>query len=264
MRDMSTQEEERKNGVTKHQFYFETPLYEMVKDSDLIEDIFSGDVDASSAKNDIETTYEIKSRDVDDYSADFDDFQKITLTCKRKNNDILRFFVGQGEDFIVKVGQWPSLADIQSAEIDKKYNKQLKRPELKDFKRAIGLAAHGVGVGSFVYLRRVFEKLIIGTYLQYKDEQKIDEAEFAAKRMADKIDILRGYLPSHLVEMKDAYGILSKGIHELSEQECREHFKILKLSIELILDQQIELDAKQERDLEVKKQLKDLGAKLKP
>lgn len=259
---MSSEQEGRKS-ISKHQFYFDTPLYEIVKNSDIVEDIFSGDVDAFSAENGIETTYKVESHDMDYYSVGFEDFKKITLKCKRKNNDILRFFVGQGEDFIVKVGQWPSVADIQSAEIDKKYNKQLKRPELKDLKRAIGLAAHGVGVGSFVYLRRVFEKLIIGTYLRHKDKLEINEAEFITKRMADKIDLLKSYLPSHLVEMKDAYGILSKGIHELSEQECREYFKILKLSIELILDQQIELDAKRERDLEVKKQLKELSTKLK-
>ena len=40
----------------------------------------------------------------------------------------------------------------------KQYDKELRKPDLKEFTRAIGLAANGVGIGSFVYLRRIFER----------------------------------------------------------------------------------------------------------
>ncbi len=36
------------------------------------------------------------------------------------------------------------------------------------------------------------------------------------------------------------YSILSKGIHELSEEECLQYFKLMKIGIELILDEQLE------------------------
>jgi hypothetical protein len=34
------------------------------------------------------------------------------------------------------------------------------RKRYKKFTKGLGLAAHGVGIGSFVYLRRIFENLI--------------------------------------------------------------------------------------------------------
>jgi hypothetical protein len=58
--------------------------------------------------------------------------------------------------------------------------------------------------------------------------------------MEDKVEILKEFLPSQLVEAKSIYGILGKGVHELTEEECLKYFPPLKLSIELILNQKIE------------------------
>jgi hypothetical protein len=41
------------------------------------------------------------------------------------------------------------------------------------------------------------------------------------------------------------YGILSKGLHELSEDECKTYFPVLRTAIEIILDEKIAL---KERD----------------
>ncbi len=62
-----------------------------------------------------------------------------------------------------------------------------------------------------------------------------------------KIELLKNYLPDILVEHKEYYSVVSKGIHELSEDECLEHFNILKMGIEVILDEKIELRKKQEK-----------------
>lgn len=247
--------------ITKHRFYFETPLYEIIKSSHIEGDLFSGQVDAYSWVNGIETTYDISRSTGDQYSTGFE-YERVTLQCRRKDNDILKFFVLEGEDFVMKIGQCPSLADIQFAELGKKYDKFLSRGELQDYKKAIGLAAHGVGAGSFVYLRRIFEKLITDTFLEHKAELGIKEQDFLKERMADKVDILKSFLPSQLVAMKKIYGILSQGVHELTEQECLEYFGVLKLSIELILDQKIELEVKQAKDDAVKRQIEAINTKL--
>ena len=47
---------------------------------------------------------------------------------------------------------------------------------------------------------------------------------------------MKDYLPKVLVTNKNVYGIVSKGVHELSEEECREMFPYIKAGIELILD----------------------------
>lgn len=248
--------------LDKHDFFFEVPLYEFIE-TEKVEDIHDGDVDAYSAKNGIDTTYKIYSCPVNaQYESTFDNFYKIILTCKRKNNDVLRFFVYDDGKTTVKLGQYPSLADIQYAELGKKYDKVLPKEDLKNLKKAIGLVAHGAGAGSFVYLRRIFENLIDETYKQNAATVGIAEAEFKTKRMEDKIDLLKSFLPSQLVEMKSIYGILSKGVHELTEEECLKYFAPIKLSIELILDQKIEDAKKQERDTQVKQQLQGIHQEL--
>jgi hypothetical protein len=259
MDNQEQQKEEKK--INKHEFYFEAPLYDIIESARFGDSIHEGDVDAYSAKNDIDTTYTIYSREVDDYS--FKNFYKITLTCKRKSNDVLRFFVYDNDEIVVKLGQLPSLADIQFAEIGRKYNQFLSEQELRDFKKAVDLAAHGYGAGSFVYLRRIFENLINGALRINKASMGVSEEDFRKKWMVDKVELLKDCLPSQLLEMKNVYKVLSKGVHELSEQECLKYFPALKLSIDLILEQKIEIEAKKKRDEEVKKQLEDIAREIK-
>ena len=60
---------------------------------------------------------------------------------------------------LIKVGQHPSFADFHSEDV-KSYRGTLPRQQLAEFTRAINLAAHDVGIGAYVYLRRVFEWLV--------------------------------------------------------------------------------------------------------
>ena len=80
--------------------------------------------------------------------------------------------------------------------------------------------------------------------------------------MENKVELLKSHLPSQLVEMKSVYSILSKGVHHLSENECLAYFEPLKLSIELILDQKIEMDLKRQRDERVKEGIQNINTKL--
>jgi len=258
-------------AVSHHKFFFETPLYDVVsfqaiggEDADDLGEFLDGRVDAYSTKNDIDTTYVITSKNVDDsYSTGFKSFRKVKLTCVRKPDDILYFFVGVGTGSFFKVGQIPSLADLSLGEIGKKYSKYMNRSDMKEFKKAIGLAAHGVGAGSFVYLRRIFENLIGETYTQAQDEIIVEQQDFIKLRMDEKVEALKDYLPSQLVSMKRVYSILSDGVHNLTEEECLELFPALKLSIELILQQKIEADATKQRDDLAKKQIQDIEKMLK-
>lgn len=252
--------------ISKHDLYFETPLYEVISISELEKNAFGGDIDAYSAKNNTETTYSISVDSTDtwgEWSTEEKNhvdvgFFLITLKCKRKDNDVLRFIVFRNREIVMKIGQLPSLADLQFAEIGKKYDKILPTEDLKNLKKAIGLVAHGAGAGSFVYLRRIFEKLILETYTNNASVIKVNEGDFKKQRMMDKVETLKIFLPSQLVEMKGIYSILSKGVHELTEEECLRYFAPLKLSIELILDQKIEVAKRREKDAMVKKQLQQI------
>jgi len=61
----------------------------------------------------------------------------VRLNCKRKNNESLVFYLLVDEETITKIGQYPSLADIQFAEIGKRYDKDLEKEDLKNLKTAI-------------------------------------------------------------------------------------------------------------------------------
>lgn len=151
---------------------------------------------------------------------------------------------------VMKVGQFPSLADLAVAALGK-YRKTLGKELYSEFNRAVGLAAHGVGVGSFVYLRRVFERLLDEAQGRAKAEGAWDATEPAweAARIGQKISLLERYLPEFLVQNRALYGVLSQGIHSLSEEQCLAAFPIVKTGIELILDEKL---AREEREAKTK------------
>ena len=264
--------------ISTHDFYFETSLYNPIKIEELEEDILNWEVDWYSSINHFETTYSIESQenveiDMEEHKVEenrswwrkyeFNGFMQVELHCKRKNNDILHFYLLIWEGYVIKVGQFPSLADIQFAELGKKYDKILPKDDLQDFKKAIGLISHGAWAWSFVYLRRIFERLIFDTYKTNKDSLWIEEKEFINKKMDEKVDLLKDFLPNQLIEMRGIYWILSKWVHELSEDDCKKYFSPIKVSIELILDQKIEIQIKKEKDEKVKKKIEKIKKEVK-
>jgi len=81
--------------------------------------------------------------------------------------------------------------------------------------------------------------------------------------MPEKIGLLALYLPSFLVENKSLYGILSKGLHELSEDECLQYFSIVQHGIELILEERITTKEKNEKIAQTKKDIALLTQRIK-
>ena len=150
------------------------------------------------------------------------------------------------ENELFKIGQHPSIADISIPEL-KKYRKVLSPEKYSEFIRGNGLITHGIGIGSFVYLRRIFEYLIEEAHIKLKNEKGWNEEEYINSRISDKIQILRTELPDFLVKNKSIYSILSIGIHELSENECLKYFPSVKLGIELILDEKLEKKQKEDK-----------------
>ena len=138
-----------------------------------------------------------------------------------------------------------------------KYRKILGKEQFKELTRAIGLKANGVGIGSFVYLRRIFENLIEEASKKAQSEIKeFSEEKYKNSRMDDKIILVKAYLPDFLVDNRKLYVILSTGIHKLSEQECLLYFETVKVGIEQILDEKI---TQIERTAKLKESEKEIG-----
>ena len=88
-------------------------------------------------------------------------------------------------------------------------------------------------------------------------------SELVNKRVEEKIGLLKSYLPNFLVENKNLYSILSKGIHSLDEQECLMYFPIMKIGIQLMLDEKIEQMQKDETLKIAKEEIQNITNKLK-
>jgi hypothetical protein len=134
-----------------------------------------------------------------------------------------------------------------------------------ELSKAIGLASHDIGVGSFVYLRRIFESLIEDARKEASKEVEWNADEYKAiKYMDEKIRYLKKYLPEFLSKNSVIYSILSKGIHELSENDCLTHFEVVKTGIELILDEKI-IQAEKKKKIEVaEKAIQEVHQTVKP
>ena len=144
----------------------------------------------------------------------------------------------RSHEVLMKVGQFPSKKICDFGLLDPVFNRELE-PRLRDeLGAAVGLNAHGIGIGSYVYLRRLVEVLIEEAH---KDARKLpgwnDEVEeqFCKSRVVDRIKLLAQVLPSRLVGGADLYSILSKGLHELSESECKENYGLVFKAIEMML-----------------------------
>jgi hypothetical protein len=173
-----------------------------------------------------------ESRGLDEYAASTRFFY-VPFECIRNAQHRMVFCFRFSESKLTKIGQFPSLADLQLGE-SKKYRTVLGQARFAEFQRAIGLAAHGVGIGAYVYLRRIFESLIESAHAAVaKSDPSWEEEDYARSRIDEKILLLKNYLPSFLVQNRSMYSILSLGIHALSEEECLAHFEHLRVGIEL-------------------------------
>jgi hypothetical protein len=172
---------------------------------------------------------------------------EVTLVCSRVKKHQLYFLFQVNGRTMQKIGQFPSLATLNMFDV-RSYSSVLNKETFRELTKAIGLAAHGVGIGSFVYLRRIFENLVEEAHKAALVSASWDEDAYSRSRMGEKILQLEHLLPKFLVENRQMYGILSKGIHELTETECLAAFPVVKLGIEIILDAKI-------RSLEQQKKL---------
>ncbi len=186
----------------------------------------------------------------------------LSFLCSRDKSHQVCFVFHSHEGILQKIGQYPSLADLAVPDLQK-YRSVLGDEKFRELTRAVGLASHGVGVGAFVYLRRIFEALIKKARDQAATEQGWADEAFENARMDEKIAILKQHLPKFLVDNRKLYGIMSMGVHTLSESECLETFPVVRVGIELILDEHLEQHARERKIAAATKNISTLGSVLK-
>lgn len=179
------------------------------------------------------------------------------FSCVRSQEHKVLFFFRVVNGKVSKIGQSPSLADMVIPELQP--YRALLGDKYGELARALGLVSHGIGIGAFVYLRRVLEFLVESAHKEAGKSDGFDEVSYRAARFDERAKMLREHLPPFLVENAHLYGILSKGVHELSEEECLEYFPAVRAAVELILDQRLE-EMNRQRKMDVaRKALTSLG-----
>ncbi len=256
-----------------YKYLFEIPLYQKIefKSDNKIDEIeqfihYSGKIDAFHPGLKENTTYQVStSPKIKGFAGltKYTGFYTHTIRCVRTNEEFRAYSFFNGQNGVLqKIGQFLSIADFHISQI-KQYSSVLSKEKLKEFTRAIGLAANGVGIGSFVYLRRVFETLLEEAHQKALLSKDWKDEDFNNARVSDKIKMLELYLPNFLVENKELYGILSKGVHSLEENECLAYYETVKTGIEIILDEKVEESEKVKKIENAKKQIAALNSKLK-
>lgn len=184
------------------------------------------------------------------------------VSCSRRPDHLYSFFFSydEREAILTKVGQTPSLEDVAGADIER-YRKLLGK-DFSELRKATGLFAHGIGIGSFVYLRRIFEKLVEDAR-HAADPEGTNEEAFRKLRMSERITALASLLPPALVKYRETYGIMSKGLHELGEEECKTYFPAIRAAVIMMLEQKYEAAEKAKAAAELDRAVAAIAAETK-
>lgn len=191
-------------------------------------------------------------------------FGVLYYVCARDSHHmfIAQIIYDETKKSIRKIGQNLSVADIDAPEFNK-FKKVLPKERLSDLKKSAGLVSHGVGAGSFVYLRRVFEYLVNSAHDTAERDGALKPEEYEKARVVERIKMLKNYLPDMMVDNASVYGILSKGVHELDEETCIKAYSLMKNTIVEILEDLLAKREKEERRKTLSEDINQLHSILK-
>ncbi len=131
----------------------------------------------------------------------------------------------------------------------------------KDYTMALGLYASEVGCGSFLYLRRVLEFIVEKMHKECLNQNDWDEKQYEQKRFNERIKMLEKYkkckiIPDELDKFREKlYGVLSKGVHEITDNKCKELFPSLRVAIDIILNEEVKRKKNAEELSKLEKEL---------
>jgi hypothetical protein len=199
-------------------------------------------------------------------------FRKYQIAFKNINTIFIGFICGSCRSFsryfliycdfknnyIMKIGQYPP----QDIEPPKEISKMFGKENYHFYKDGLILENHGKGIGAFTYYRRIVENSIEKLIEELKDflsDNNLEEYNEAVDKIKNdksgsrKIELLIKYMPDTLLIngtnlMEVIYRTLSEGIHSLSDKDCLNKAKSIRICI-TELTKKIISDKKENREL---------------
>ena len=170
----------------------------------------------------------------------------VKAVCLRKQHFYI-YVLHFDKMVLQKIGQKPSMADIAFGQL--KGLGTVDPQDRAEMGRALGLFAHDTPLGAFVYLRRVFERMIGRAHESYTAENGGPIPGWADLRMGQRVTALGPSLPKEVSQNAGVFGLLSKGIHELSDGQAETLFPLVKAVIfQMLGDEQRQREAAIARD----------------
>lgn len=189
----------------------------------------------------------------------------VSATCQR-DWTVYVYILKFDDEKVTKIGQFPSMADLAFGEL-RTIDKSLDDVDRRELGKALGLHAHDTAIGAFVYLRRVFERMVRRAHERQSLAGNPVEG-FEGLRMDQQIAALKDELPERVVQNSAVFSVLSVGIHDLTEEQCTKYFPVLKAVLFQMLEQEehkrkAALTAR-ETDAAFNRILSDLGGQTAP
>lgn len=187
------------------------------------------------------------------YSPKKDDvlFFSMKYKCSRFEKHKAVFYFRTDENSVCKIGEYPSKVSIFLEDIQE-YKKLLGKEQMS-LQLAQELYSQDIGAGSFVYLRRIFENVVLELVAtrKYKNVENwtFQEWKKSKGRMEDRLRDIADELPD-FINHNELFNVLSVGVHSFDEETCLKHFPTVKRAIIEILDIEI-LEAKKEKNREI-------------
>jgi len=186
------------------------------------------------------------------------------VSCRNFSKSFLVKFEKLENDLlkVTKIGENPQ-KELPRSKVLSKFFKDDK----KEYNKAVVCLANGYGVAAFAYMRRIVENNI-NSLLDLIQEDMDKDSSLAlslaelkkTSPMSDKIRIANNALPDYLKPdgfnpLGQIYGLLSDGVHSLTDNECLEKAENLQACIEYLIS---ELAAHKQNKEDFKKRLASL------
>lgn len=196
-------------------------------------------------------------------------FSTYTLVygCEQCRKSYYYFQVSFEDGHVLKTGQYPSaMTDIDGA-VKKKLGENLASL----YQKGKICESHGLGIASMSYYRRVVEEKVFDILNEAKDfaptgeEKKFEDFIENIKKehsFEKKADFIKNSLPKIIVPdgenlLKLLFGVISKGLHSKSDDECLAMAKDVSSLLEAVIHALNSQAETMKTVAEVSKRLKD-------